>query len=172
MKQLMDYSPCSAFGRRLTAGIVGCFLLAATTVDAADFLPVGPTEFEAVHAADASVTLLPEARCLVFAPHDIFGTQVRWTASSFVHVEHPQHQVDCQVQVRLQQSHSSAGWRSAVMSARTDISQNLTTASVTAVSEGAGSALFGLQVAFIPRSGPPLAAGRYVTRLVGTISAP
>lgn len=79
---------------------------------------------------------------------------------------------DVGLSLRLRNGGPRNAWHISQPIDQSSLSRGDTTASVTAVGTHQGSATFGVTVAFIPSGSSIPAAGRYESRLIGTISAP
>lgn len=125
-----------------------------------------------IHDLRSQSQSFPEVRWDVHNTADPRGTVVIWSIEPFEsNGGRNRKTADAAVSLRVLSSNPSRAWQVAQAADRTDVVRGDQSATVSAVCSGFGQATLGLSVSFHSIATIP-AAGRYRTRLVGTMTAP
>jgi len=93
------------------------------------------------------------------------------TGSAFIHTTDSSFERDAQLDLAINNSTGPATWTVGIASAVTDHDNSIGVATVSASSDGVGSANFDLDVTFITDTFGSFAAGDYETTVTGTVSS-
>ena len=127
---------------------------------------------ELVHDLHSQSQAFTEVRWNVHNSADPRGTIVIWSIDPFeTNSGRSREMADAVVNLRVLDSTPSRAWKVSQATDRTDLTAGDRSASVSAICSGYGEATFGLLVTFHSTATTP-AAGRYRTKLVGTMTAP